>query len=382
MRVCVTGLRGLPGVMGGVETHCEELLPRLAARLPGVRIVAFGRSGYCRAAVHQNVEVRPLFAVRDKRLEAVLHTGWSVLQARREKASLLHIHGIGPALWTPLAKALGVRVLVTHHGADYRRAKWGVLAQAALRAGEWLAIRYADGLIAVSQADAARLRAAYPRQGGKIRVLPNGVSAAMLAPSASQSRWPSQHAGCVLAVGRLVPEKRFHDLIAAMRSLWQAGDRRPLCIVGDADHQDAYAAALRKQASDRVRFLGRLNRERLAGLYASCSVFVLPSAHEGLPIVCQEAIGAGARVLLSNIAANRELGLPEECYFPLGDIQALKDGLASPPPAPANRKALLARFDWDAIAAETALIYRALAEGRSKLSRSNSLGRWAVSQCE
>ena len=29
MKVVVTGTRGIPGIMGGVETHCEELLPRL-----------------------------------------------------------------------------------------------------------------------------------------------------------------------------------------------------------------------------------------------------------------------------------------------------------------------------------------------------------------
>ena len=30
MKVVVTGTRGIPNIMGGVETHCEELLPRLA----------------------------------------------------------------------------------------------------------------------------------------------------------------------------------------------------------------------------------------------------------------------------------------------------------------------------------------------------------------
>ena len=32
MKVFVTGTRGIPGVMGGVETHCENLYPRLAAK--------------------------------------------------------------------------------------------------------------------------------------------------------------------------------------------------------------------------------------------------------------------------------------------------------------------------------------------------------------
>lgn len=31
MKAFVTGTRGIPGIMGGVETHCEQLMPRLAA---------------------------------------------------------------------------------------------------------------------------------------------------------------------------------------------------------------------------------------------------------------------------------------------------------------------------------------------------------------
>ena len=31
MKVVVTGTRGIPNIMGGVETHCEELFPRIAA---------------------------------------------------------------------------------------------------------------------------------------------------------------------------------------------------------------------------------------------------------------------------------------------------------------------------------------------------------------
>ena len=30
MKIVVTGTRGIPNVMGGVETHCEELFPRIA----------------------------------------------------------------------------------------------------------------------------------------------------------------------------------------------------------------------------------------------------------------------------------------------------------------------------------------------------------------
>lgn len=32
MRIVVTGTRGIPDILGGVETHCEELFPRIARK--------------------------------------------------------------------------------------------------------------------------------------------------------------------------------------------------------------------------------------------------------------------------------------------------------------------------------------------------------------
>ncbi|MCD6486467.1 MAG: glycosyltransferase [Syntrophobacterales bacterium] len=46
---------------------------------------------------------------------------------------------------------------------------------------------------------------------------------------------------------------------------------------------------------------------------------------EGLPIVLLEALSYGLPVLVSDIPANREVGLPEERYSRCGDIADLKD---------------------------------------------------------
>ena len=32
MKVVVTGTRGIPNILGGVETHCEELFPRMVQK--------------------------------------------------------------------------------------------------------------------------------------------------------------------------------------------------------------------------------------------------------------------------------------------------------------------------------------------------------------
>lgn len=44
MKIVVTGTRGIPNVMGGVETHCEELFPKLAQR--GFDVTVIRRNSY------------------------------------------------------------------------------------------------------------------------------------------------------------------------------------------------------------------------------------------------------------------------------------------------------------------------------------------------
>ena len=118
MKIVVTGTRGIPGVMGGVETHCEELFPRLAVR--GFDVTVVRRSAYVAdgRGEWRGVRLVDVESPKKKSLEAIVHTFRAINEAKRLGADILHIHAIGPALLVPYAKALGMRVVFTHHGPD------------------------------------------------------------------------------------------------------------------------------------------------------------------------------------------------------------------------------------------------------------------------
>jgi glycosyltransferase involved in cell wall biosynthesis len=102
-------------------------------------------------------------------------------------------------------------------------------------------------------------------------------------------------------------------------------------------------------------------------LYANAGLFVLPSSHEGLPIALLEALSFGLPVIASDIPANVEVGLPEESYFPVGDVAELAARLrkcVSPDPREAQpervkrlRNWVSERYDWDAITRDTLDVY-------------------------
>lgn len=366
LKVCVVGLRGIPGIMGGVEAHCEQLLPRLKALRPDYEISVVGRRPYVSAGQFDfnGVTVVPLPAMPGKYLEAISNTMLAVLYARFVfGARLLHVHNIGPALLGPFARLLGMKLVVTYHSKNFEHAKWNRIAKAALRLGEWCTLVAAHRVIVVSRSVTEDLRRRYPASSRKIEFIPNGATDFPAAANDNEDRSLLGRFGLVrghyvLAVGRLVPEKSFHTLIAAYKA---AGPDFKLVIAGKADHEDAYSRALLQQACDQICFTGFQDRSELGVLYRNASLFVLPSTHEGLPIAALEAATLGVPVLLSDIQPNLDIELPAHCYFPVGDSDALRHKLLAPHESyRVDRQAIARRFDWSSVAKQTDALYAAV----------------------
>ena len=155
-----------------------------------------------------------------------------------------------------------------------------------------------------SQCLATDLKQRFPRAAAKIYFIPNGATHINTANSAAfrsddvLARYGLDKNKYIISIGRLVPEKGFHDLCRAFRT---ADLDCKLLIVGDADHRDEYSKRLLQQASDRIVFTGFISHDRLPILLQSASLFVLPSYNEGLSIAALEAVGAGIPILLSDM---------------------------------------------------------------------------------
>jgi glycosyltransferase involved in cell wall biosynthesis len=218
----------------------------------------------------------------------------------------------------------------------------------------------AKRVIVISRSLQVRLSKRYRTAGERITYIPNGapLSATRAADPSVITDLGLAGRPYVLAVGRLVPEKGFQDLITAFEA---SGVDMRLVICGGADHDDAFTDRLTRRASSNVVFTGRLPREKVIALYHGASLFVLPSYHEGLPLVALEAIASGAPLVLSDIDGNRDLGLPDNNYFPAGDIAAIAKILRSDHGAyHVDANSILHVFDWDDIAEQTARVFRTL----------------------
>lgn len=325
IKIAVVGVRGVPGVIGGIETHCAQLYPALSAQAPefDIRIIVRRRYASVRSTKLNGVEVHALWAPRRHAIETLVHTPLAVLYARIwQRAQLVHLHAIGPAFFAPLARLLGMRVIVTHHAPDFLRPKWSWAARKFLRWGEWLAARFADRVICVSEALAGDFLRRHPNAQSKIEVVRHGIMPPVVASLESSrvlTELGLQPGRYLLAVGRYDETKRFEQLVLAHR---RAGPEvLPLVIVGSGDR--TIAARLAAIATDKVRLAGSRTGAALDALYRHAAAFVHPSAMEGFALVILEALAAGLPVRVSDIPVHREFGLEEGSYFPLDDQNAL-----------------------------------------------------------
>lgn len=325
MKVIVFGTRGIPDILGGVETHCEELYPHLVNKF-NIDVTVIGRSNYVNnkdLKEFKGVKLKTIYAPKSKAFEAIVHSFLCVLYAGLKRPYLVHVHAVGPSLVVPLARLLGLKVVMTHHGPDYERKKWGKMAKLFLKTGEWAGVKFSNKVIVISEEIKKSIAEKY---GCKDAVnIPNGVSITGRPAFMPEilNYYKLERYNYIFTLGRFVPEKGFDYLIKAFkRSGLQ--DRYKLVIAGDADHETDYSVALKKQALEEgVILTGFIKGNYLSQLFSNCGLFILPSFYEGLPIALLEGMAYKLPILASDIPANKQVNLPGVNYFKVGDEEAL-----------------------------------------------------------
>ena len=309
----------------------------------------------------QGVNLEHIFAPRKKALEAIVHTFLAVIYAKLLNVDILHVHAVGPGLMVPFARMLGLKVVVTNHGPDYDRQKWGRMAKAMLRLGEYLGGKFSNENIVISKVIADIIQ---KRCGRDSNLIYNGVPLPDLSYDAdyldSIGVTPGKY---VLAVSRFVPEKGLDLLVKAFQ---KTESEYKMVIAGDADHESDYSRDLKQMidADENVVRTGYITGEPLNQTFSHAGLFVLPSFHEGLPIVLLEAMSYGLPVLVSDIPANLEVKLPTERYFKCGDLadlsrkmaNLLKKKITETEKADFRLK-ILRKYNWPKIAEQTIAVY-------------------------
>jgi len=139
----------------------------------------------------------------------------------------------------------------------------------------------------------------------------------------------SRPGGPVVFAGRLAPEKGVDLLIQAMALL---GPPARLEIAGEGPERAALESLAAERAPGRVRFHGRLGRDRLLALLRGATVVAVPSRwHENQPMAVLESFACGVPVVVSGLGGLPELVEPgrDGEIVAAGDAAAMAGALAA-----------------------------------------------------
>jgi glycosyltransferase involved in cell wall biosynthesis len=137
-----------------------------------------------------------------------------------------------------------------------------------------------------------------------VTVTPNGVDRSVFHPNRKQTRFdlPEYY---VLFVGTLEPRKNLNLLLRSWDEIKDHFKETWLIVVGVS--RNVFRSIALSQDMERVRFLGYVDDQTLAGLYASATLFVLPSQNEGFGLPALEAMASGTPVIVSDGGALPEV---------------------------------------------------------------------------
>lgn len=212
-----------------------------------------------------------------------------------------------------VAKATGAQVVFHFHAPTLHDYIERLLGRSALRVFFWIA----DGIIVLTPWWRERLRRvvseSYP-----IWVVPNGLDESWLRLADKPARPSSDSVGLtVVAMGRLIPEKGYAQLISAMGHL---SDRYRLVIAGAGPmHGDLMAQIEREGLADRVELVGWLDEAQKKRLLLGADVYCLPSRYDSFGMGYIEAMAAGLPVVALNRQAIPDVVPDGQAGFLLDD---------------------------------------------------------------
>ncbi len=376
MKIAVIGHKRIPSREGGIEIVVGELSSRMASR--GNKVVVYNRKSEHIAGKGYNadnslkqwkgVDIKWVPTPNSAKLNAIVYSALATARAVFGKYDIIHFHAEGPAAMVLLAKLFKKKTVVTVHGLDWQRSKWGGFATKFLKFGEKTAAKYADEIIVLSENVKNYFKNTYNRDTNYI---PNGIERPdLVSASIIGEKYSLKKDGYILYLGRVVPEKGIHYLIEAYNSL---NPSMPLVIAGGASHTVEYENQIHETAkgNKNIIFTGFVQGAELAELYSNAYIYCLPSDLEGMPISLLEAMSYGNCCLTSNIDECTEVCVDNAVYFEKGNAADLRDKLDYLIKNPQivgsykekARDYICNKYNWDDVCDKTLQLYKNIISG-------------------
>lgn len=370
MNIYMIGHKTVPSRDGGIEIVVEELATRMVNLGHTVTLYNRKRKNHPSNLEYKGVKLKDIFTINKKSLDALIYSYFAtkkvIKQAKKEKIDVVHFHAEGPCLFLNKFGKIGSKkrkkmpkIIVTIHGLDWQRGKWGGFATKVLLKGERQAVKYADEIIVLSENNKKYFKDTYNRE---TTFIPNGVNKPVLKEAKLiTEKYNLKKDDYVLFLARIVPEKGLHYLIEAWKNVKkEITTNKKLVIAGGASHSSDYYKKIQELVKDdnSIIMTGFVQGQELEELYSNAYLYVLPSDIEGMPMSLLEALSYGNTCLVSNIEENTSILNDNQYTFEKSNINDLTKKLINI--LKINLKTHTSqyiKYDWDDVVKNTIDLY-------------------------
>lgn len=303
MKIAIIGCRGIPAKYGGFDTLVEEIATRLVRR-HSMDVTVYCRNPYYdeRKSNYLGVRCTYLPSSKIKGLESIFHTNLCVLHALAKRFDLVVVVDPANAPFCLPFRIRKVPLIIHTDGLGWKRSKWGPLARKYYQWAELVATKVANCLITDSGAMQRYYNETYSTNSVYI---PYGHKVGEEGGDTALESLSLNERGYFLVVARLEPDNNI-DLI--IKEYVSSAAKLPLMVVGDAPYGDDYFKLLQDLADQRVRFLGRIDDQKmLNSLYENAYAYIHGHEVGGTNPSLLRAMGAGTVPVVIDVEFNREV---------------------------------------------------------------------------
>ncbi len=366
-RVAILGSRGFPSTYGGYETLVRYLARAWTAQGLDVTVYCRTRDDGRARWTAEGVTCRWTPGRDTKSLSTLSYGLTSHIDAGLRRFDAALVLNVANGFFLPAMQAMGTATAVNTDGIEWERGKWGKFASGVFLAGARATARFADVLVADSQAIADIWLEKF---GVRSTFIPYGAPV-LEDVAADRIRALGLEPGrYALVVARLIPE---NNVELALDALDLLSPRVPAVIAGSANYSAAIEHRLRElDGRGQVRWLGHVSDQQLlTQLWGNCGVYLHGHSVGGTNPALLQALGAGAPTLALSTVFNSEVIGVDEQLFPsdaprLAEMIArvLGDERLRAEMAARGRRTVAERYDWSDVADRYLAALRAARERR------------------
>ncbi len=321
------GFRSIPPKAGaaGSDKFALELYPRIVSK--GHSLIAYSRiypgDNSNLHNDYEGVKIKYFKTVKRAGFDTLVHSAKATFDVIfRNTADVVHLHSGANSIWAVFLRLAGKRVVISQFAMDWKRDKWPWYGKLFYKISNYLTAYCPNSVAFDNVFTKEYFEKKFKRQyqfipyGSEVKPPPDNTDIL--------EKLRLRKGEYFLFVGRFIPDKGLHILVAAFEKL---NTDKKLVLIGGSPNPSEYESSIKAAKDKRIIFPGYVYGDDTNILMKNAYAYIQPSLIEGLSPVILTVMGLGTPLICSDIIENKFICGENAITFNSGDSTSLTEKL-------------------------------------------------------